>query len=84
MHEAHVEVEHQDRKLCWIYGSQFREFFPDKAWADVELIMKLGWERIRRDSRIDWHQAMPHIKAGWEDALSPHGSRGTTLLADGT
>ncbi len=60
------DFENQDRKLCWIYGKQCKEFFPDKPWADVEVILQIGWERIRRDSKIDWTKARPHVKAAWD------------------
>lgn len=59
-------LEAHDRKLCWIYGKQSKEFFPDKSWAEVESILQLGWERIRRDSKIDWVQAKAHVRAAWE------------------
>jgi len=85
------EIEDQDRKLCWIYGMQSREFFPDASWTDIELVLQTGWTRIRRDSSIDWRQARPHVRAGWEDA-SPLGEPrtnaagrlgGSTRSADG-
>jgi hypothetical protein len=60
------ELQSHDRKLCWIYGTQSREFFPDQPWADIETTLRSGWDRVRSDSRLEWAQALPYVKAAWE------------------
>lgn len=60
------ELENHDRTLCWTYGTQFKEFFPDTAWDAIEAELETGWERVRRESKIEWEQARAHVRAAWE------------------
>lgn len=60
------ELDHHERSLCWIYGKQSKEFFHDRHWDEVEHKLREGWERIRRESRIEWAQARAHVLAAWE------------------
>lgn len=60
------DLGHDDRALCWTYGQQSKDFYAGLSWDEVEEALRNGWERVRRQSLIEWEHAKDHVRAAWE------------------
>jgi len=60
-------ISDQDREFCQIYGEQSREFFGNVPWEFTVPQLQEGWMRVRGRSDLEWADAEPHVRAGWDN-----------------
>jgi hypothetical protein len=62
----HPRLPAVEKQLCREYGLQAREFYPGRAWPDVEPLVRRMWHHETR--ALAWSEAKPIIHAAWSDS----------------
>ena len=60
-----AKISDDDRDFCRLYGAQCRDFYGNVPWELGAPRLQRGWFRVRGSSAVDWPDAEPHVREGW-------------------
>jgi hypothetical protein len=63
-----ISVNVDDVMLCRIYGELARAHY-EVQWDMCEERLREGWLRVRGCSRMEWSEAEPVIRQGWDSQI---------------
>ena len=64
-----ISVNVDDVMLCRIYGELARAHYREQQWDMCEERLRVGWLRMRGHSRMEWCEAEPLIRKGWDSQM---------------
>jgi hypothetical protein len=63
-----MSLDVDDVMLCRIYGELARAHYVGQ-WDMCEERLREGWLRVRGHSRMEWSEAEPLIRKGWDSQM---------------